>query len=97
MFNSVVTVEYEALEVRWRGRPVTWIDGYVRLLSVLCSPGMLPAERPSHLYLNRIPLCRGCSIISTYGLYAPENFKRDTAMSEIIIAITDFNDLGFFF
>lgn len=33
---------------------------------------MLPADRPSHLYLKRIPLCLGCSIISIYGLYAPE-------------------------
>lgn len=41
--------------------------GYVLLLSELFSPGMLPAERPSHLYLKRIPLCLGCSKIWTAG------------------------------
>ncbi len=42
--------------------------GWVLVVSLLFSPGMLPAERPSHLYLNRIPLCFGCSMISMKGL-----------------------------
>lgn len=74
---------------------ITWMDGYVRLLSVLCSPGMLPADRPSHLYLKRIPLCLGCSIISIYGLYPPENLKGGEGEIRIAI-IMDFNHFGFF-
>lgn len=42
--------------------------GWVLVVSLLFSPGMLPAERPSHLYLNLIPLCFGCSMISMKGL-----------------------------
>lgn len=42
--------------------------GCVLVVSLLFSPGMLPAERPSHLYLNLIPLCLGCSMISMKGL-----------------------------
>lgn len=38
------------------------------MVSLLFSPGMLPAERPSHLYLNLIPLCLGCSMISMKAL-----------------------------
>lgn len=41
--------------------------GWVLVVSLLFSPGMLPAERPSHLYLNLIPLCFGCSMISMKG------------------------------
>lgn len=73
---------------------ITWMDGYVLLLSVLCSPGMLPADRPSHLYLKRIPLCLGCSMISIHGLNPPGNFKR--GKSEITIKIImDFNHFVF--
>lgn len=42
--------------------------GWVLVVSLLFSPGMLPAERPSHLYLNLIPLCFGCSMISMKGV-----------------------------
>lgn len=41
--------------------------GWVLVVSLLFSPGMLPADRPSHLYLNLIPLCFGCSMISMKG------------------------------
>lgn len=44
--------------------------GCVLVVSLLFSPGMLPAERPSHLYLNLMPLCLGCSMISRMGLAA---------------------------
>lgn len=48
--------------------PLTLMAGCVLVVSLLFSPGMLPAERPSHLYLNLIPLCFGCSMISMKGL-----------------------------
>ena len=48
-------------------RLLTLIVGCVLVVSLLFSPGMLPAERPSHLYLNLIPLCLGCSMISMKG------------------------------
>lgn len=44
--------------------PLTLMAGWVFVVSLLFSPGMLPAERPSHLYLNLIPLALGCSMIS---------------------------------
>lgn len=47
---------------------LTLIAGCVLVVSLLFSPGMLPAERPSHLYRNLIPLCLGCSMISMKGL-----------------------------
>lgn len=49
----------------------TWMEGKVLLFSVLCSPGMLPADLPSHLYLKRMPLCLGCSNISIQGSGPP--------------------------
>lgn len=56
---------------------------------------MLPADRPSHLYLKRIPLCLGCSIISIRGLLPPENFKRGEG--EITIGmIMDFDHFVFY-
>lgn len=47
---------------------LTLMAGWVLVVSLLFSPGMLPAERPSHLYLNLIPLCFGCSMISMKGV-----------------------------
>lgn len=45
----------------------TLMAGWVLVVSLLFSPGMLPADRPSHLYLNLMPLCFGCSMISMKG------------------------------
>ena len=45
---------------------LTFIVGKVLLSQVLWVPGILPADRPSHSYLNRRPLEAGCSTISTY-------------------------------
>lgn len=47
---------------------LTLMAGWVLVVSLLFSPGMLPAERPSHLYRNLIPLCFGCSMISMKGV-----------------------------
>lgn len=45
----------------------TLIVGYVLFSGVLLTPGMLPADLPSHSYRNLIALLAGCSIISTVG------------------------------
>lgn len=50
-------------------------------MSELFSPGILPAERPSHLYLKRIPLCFGCSKIWISGCSTAEVI-RDNQRSE---------------
>lgn len=56
-------------------RLLTLMAGWVLVVSLLFSPGMLPAERPSHLYLNLIPLCFGCSMISMKG-FGVATWKR---------------------
>ena len=48
-------------------QPLTWMLGKDLLFSETLSPGMLPADGPSHLYLKRVPLCLGCSRIRTCG------------------------------
>lgn len=54
--------------------------GCVLVVSLLFSPGMLPAERPSHLYRKRMPLCLGCSMISRKGLAAQRRQERKSAV-----------------
>jgi hypothetical protein len=44
----------------------TSIVGNVLFSGVLFTPGMLPADRPSHLYRKRKALDAGCSVIFTY-------------------------------
>ena len=46
---------------------LTLIVGYTFFSDVLVSPGILPADLPSHSYRNRKPLAFGCSEISTQG------------------------------
>lgn len=41
--------------------------GSVLFVSLLPSPRMLPADRPSHWYRKRIPRCFGCSMITSSG------------------------------
>ena len=43
--------------------------GYVFLSLVLLTPGMLPADRPSHSYLKRSPLDAGCSVMRTKAAF----------------------------
>ena len=52
--------------------------GCVLVVSLLFSPGMLPAERPSHLYLNLMPLGLGCSMISMKEFAAEREREKYT-------------------
>lgn len=45
--------------------PTTWILGNVLFSGVLHTPGIDPAERPSHSYRNRSDFDAGCSVIFT--------------------------------
>jgi hypothetical protein len=45
----------------------TLIVGKVLFSLVVSTPGMLPADLPSHSYLKRSAFGAGCSIISTHG------------------------------
>lgn len=45
------------------------IVGYVFVSGVLFSPGIAPADRPSHSYRKRSGAEEGCSVISTYGSF----------------------------
>ena len=49
------------------GKKRTLIVGKVLFSLVVSTPGMLPADLPSHSYLKRSAFGAGCSIISTHG------------------------------
>lgn len=64
IYHNLVCIIDVAKKVYDNLTHLTLIVGNDFLSWVLFSPGILPADLPSHSYLNLRPLCFGCSTIS---------------------------------